>query len=391
MTTLVNSKKLAELSPTTPRLVINTDTNDVVADFPLASGSVEMRRSPVAGTPYSAFEVYAHDTEIPKGALPAEHLRYIGEIGDTIYAAVPASMTEEFQIRSEVRQNEQDVVIDWGDGFSTYLGDITPTEMSGGEFRYRISHTYTAVGLYVVRILGRSYFGFMGSEDPNTTLLSKIFTRDLPLAPWVWNMSAVAKNAPRLLHVNVYSHSVALHGLHWSRSFTNSQNLISAIGFTAYNKSRPNCQEMFSGCANLKTTDFRLPESPEGSNATSRTYEKCYELAVDVSSLLPTNGFKSGSTVNVNRLFHAATKLTGTVPAKLLWLDTSINWVNTSEAFDKCSADIRAQVPTSWGGTAPEPEIGSADIDALLDKIQQLEQQVATLQEAINGISFTTV
>jgi hypothetical protein len=48
--------------------------------------------------------------------------------------------------------------------------------------------------------------------------------------------------------------------------------------------------------------------------------------------------------------------MTGTVPASMLWENTNITWTNTSTAFTGCSDAIRAQVPTSWGGTNTEIE-----------------------------------
>lgn len=297
---------------------------------------------------YTAFEVYAHDTDIPSGLLTTPHLNYIGKEGDELARAIPASMIETFSIRSQTSQEKQDVIVDWGDGEFIELRNVVPNNLDdGAEFRYTISHTYKNTGTYIIKIFGRNYFGFMTSEDPSTTLLSRIFDEDLPIATWIWNMASAAKNANTLLHVDMYSHLITINGLSWVRAFTNCQNLISVTGFTQYNTNKSNFYKIFNGAINLIKTDLRLSSEGGENNFIEGAFEKCSKLVGDINHLLPLGGFKSGSTINVSNLFRAAKLLSGTVPADKLWNDKSITWINTSTAFEKSSAEIRAQVPVS--------------------------------------------
>lgn len=335
--------------------VINADTGETYLDVAgTVAGIDDIIRKPLSAE-YTAFEVYAHDTPITKGLLDEQsHINFIGKAGDNIEYEVSASMIETFSIRSMTEQADQDVIVDWGDGDFVYLKDITPVS-SSGEWRYTITHTYTKVGTYIVKIFGTTYFGFMTSGKPDTTLLSRIFESDLPTASWIWNFSSVAIHAQRLLRVNLYDHSAAITGLHWSRAFTSAKNLISATGFTAYNTSRNSNYSMFKDCPNLVTCDYRVAAEPVAvAHGNISTFEKCYKLAVDVLDLLPVQGFKSGSTVDMGSCFRAMYAMTAAdmdSVAKKLWLDFNVNFINTAKAFELCPADIKSQVPTSWGGT----------------------------------------
>ena len=72
----------------------------------------------------------------------------------------------------------------------------------------------------------------------------------------------------------------------------------------------------------------------------------------DIETLLPKNGFIAKK-LDFQAVFSSA-KLTGTVPADILWKDKTIQWSNTERAFAGCPAEIRSQVPVSWGGTASD-------------------------------------
>ena len=306
---------------------------------------------------YTAFEVYAHDTDIPAGVLTEPHSKFIGKPGDELARKVTASMEESFSLRTLTPPEKQDVVVDWGDGTLTELSTITPV-ISGTEYRYTVNHVYTTPGTYIVKIFGRSYFAFMTSGTPETTLISRIFEEDLPVASWLWNFSSVCLHAQRLLHVNVYNHLVARSGLHWSRAFTSALNLIDVSGFTAYNTSRNSNYNCFQNCVNLSYSDFRMAAAPPDVNGgNGYAYAKCYKLAVDVEDLLPAQGFKAGSVINMAEAFRAGYLLTMASPesvANKLWLNTSVTFTNTAKTFEMCSAELRAHVPVSWGGTMEE-------------------------------------
>lgn len=97
----------------------------------------------VAGD-YSAFEVYANSAEIPAGT---EH----AELG-SITVAIPALMTEKFAVRSNYKQEDSDVVVDWGDGTTSSIskGEIESENLTEWdrerqyEAKHFMSHTCAA-------------------------------------------------------------------------------------------------------------------------------------------------------------------------------------------------------------------------------------------------------
>lgn len=315
---------------------------------------------------YSAFEVYAHDTEIPVGELTAPHLDYIGQPGDIISQAVPASMTHRFIIRSEIQQSEQTTVVDWGDGVVTKLSDIVPQYLTDAkEYRFTAEHIYAKNGTYIVKIIGKDYFSFIYGGDETKNLLCRIFDTDLPIAPWIWNVSGICRQAQRLLRVNFHSHSVGIQATNWSNAFLGDRNLLTVYGFTGYNNHYTVATQIFTNARALTGTDFTLCPYPRTLAANSGCFIKCDKLAVDINKLIPVNGFKSGSTIDLAQVFWGCSNISGTVPADLLWNDTTITWVNTGQAFADCSAEIRAQVPVSWGGTAPDSIIKAANENSI--------------------------
>ena len=132
---------------------------------------------------------------------------------------------------------------------------------------------------------------------------------------------------------------------------------------------------MFNDCHNLSVCDFILPNLNTGSMA--NIFNNCSSLIVDINSLIPKQGFLHKE-INVEKLFNS-TAISGTVPANLLWNDSNITWKNTSNTFSNCSDEIRAQVPISWGGTAPDDII--IETDSIYDdtEIRNLLQKKADL------------
>jgi hypothetical protein len=255
---------------------------------------------------------------------------------------------------------------------------VEPTVLSG-EYRYTVSHTYSSTGKYVVKIFGKTYFSFLSSGSESTSLICRIFDNDLPIASHIWNLSSAFQHANRLLHVNMWSHAAAYQVIHWSGAFTSARNLIECTGFSKYAHRESN-YNVFQNCIGLVTTDMRIGSAPADLNTGNNyTFTNCPKLAVDINSLLPVQGFKAGSTIGVARLFKGCLNLTGTVPANKLWNDTSIDWQNTSEAFTGCSAEIMAQVPASWGGTASDDIIEKS----LEEKYQELAAKLEELEDKL--------
>ena len=329
---------------------------------------------------YTSFQVYAHDTKINAGDLATQqHIKFIGKQGDVIAFAVNPSMTESFKLRSQVQQSKQDVIIEWGDGNYTDVSTIEPEVLSdGAEYRYLLSHTYNVTGTYIVKIYGKSYFSFTSSGSETTSLISRVFEKDLPIAKHIWNLSSAFQHSNRLLRINMWSHSASYQIIHWSGGFTSARNLIECVGFSKYSHRESN-YNMFQNCINLVNTDLRIAEAPSDmSTGDAYTFTNCPKLQTDVSSLLPVQGFKNVSTINVARLFKKCVSLKGSVPANMLWNNKNINWLNTNQAFSDCSEEIRNQVPISWGGLADDSIIEKSieeKLQQLMDRISQLENK----------------
>ncbi len=301
---------------------------------------------------YTAFEVYATDTEIPAGT--------VDEVTGLAYSvAVPAGMTHQFGIRTDVgldRAAEADVFVDWGDGTKETFSDAYYTVdndwAADGEMSYVMKHTYTAPGRYIVRIFGRDYWGVNQAGSETLNILSRCFDVDLPIAGCVTNLAGFAQYANKLLSIRIPTGEDLFVNIHNAANVClQCRNLLSATGFKTKFRYARTVQNFFSGDSNLKTTDFELPAMICRTGGYDGVYDSCAELEADIVKLLPTGGF-SGKKVSLKRTFNGCGKITGTVPAKLLWGDTSRIWENTDNTFSECSNAIRSQVPVSWGGTA---------------------------------------
>ena len=115
-------------------------------------------------TDYTAFEVYPTNAVISAGTTDEV-------TGLTYTHDVPADMTHTFQVRSCTPQATCDVVIDWGDGATSsvakkeYTAYDTSELASDTEVAYQFQHTYSTPGRYIVKILGRDYFGFRALDN----------------------------------------------------------------------------------------------------------------------------------------------------------------------------------------------------------------------------------
>jgi hypothetical protein len=160
-------------------------------------------------------------------------------------------------------------------------------------------------------------------------------------------MSSFATGSKRLQKVAIPFTKYLKNFVNYSSAFGDCYNLISVSGFSNYtNKSMYACNWIFSSCKHMTECDFIFPEL---SIAFYGAFSQCNNFAINIAKLFPKQGFL-GNTYSVRQLFEA-TKITGTVPAHLLWENKSIEWIETSNAFSGCSDAIRAQVPVSWGGT----------------------------------------
>lgn len=344
------------------KLYITKDTGDI---FFYINGAWKKLTSVISD--YTAFEVYATDTEIAAGS--------VDDVTGLTYAeAVPAGMTHHFALRTDVsvaKAAEADVVVDWGDGvretFADAYGVDTQDWESDREVIYRMRHTYAAPGRYIVTISGKDYWNFYSpNEDAGSGeyILSRVFDVDLPVASCVTNLTMACRWAQKLLRVRVPTgldlfanrHNVAF-------LFTGCRNLVEAIGMKTKFRYARDVSSMFEDCNNLTTTDFELPVEVLKSTGYQHVFFGCGKLAVDINTLLPKTGFANRK-VDLSSTFYSCAALTGTVPADILWRDSSKLW-SAEAAFGGCSDAIRAQVPTSWGGTSTDEIISDLPVAKL--------------------------
>lgn len=310
----------------------------------------------VAHLDYTAFEVYATSELIPAGTIDPD-------TGIAYAVDVPAGMIHNFKLRSDTVQGNQDVVIYWGDGESSSLQNgefdsLNDSEFNeNGEIEYIVSHEYAAPGKYIVKIIGKKYWGIQSfNSKDRPSILSRVFSDDLPIASNVINLSQFARNTPKLQRVLIPTGMDFFANINNATGiFQQDINLVSVTNLATKFQHTRYVQHLFNGCSNLVTCDFKLPSNCQKGDAYRQVFNGCPKLAADISALLPERGF-AGLSVNILECFKNCYSLTGSVPASKLWEDSRIEWINTDRAFIGCSDAIRAQVPTSWGGTNTEIE-----------------------------------
>jgi hypothetical protein len=286
---------------------------------------------------------------------------------------IPACTVHKMTLRSSHEPAECDVVIDWGDGTIEAIKDgkwVEGENYTKGK-AYELSHDYSAVAeqdengvwkRFIVKIYGKNYYTFRHNNAVSITndkyslpsvvktsynLISRIFDKDLPVANHVCNFASMCYGALRLLTVNIpHSTKYITSGFNYSSMFQYCTNLTIVKGFE---DSPIPCGgivgNMFAYCKNLIETDFIIPNCTTTLNY---LFFYCENLTSDIAKLIPANGFALDN-INVNLAFSRTSKLTGNIPAKLLW--------DSGKTFDKCATAFRdsvlsEQAPETWGGKA---------------------------------------
>lgn len=285
-------------------------------------------------------------------------------------------------LRSANPVEGNDVVIDWGDGTVEAISDGKYAWKS--EKQYDLEHDYassitSANQRFIVKIYGKNYYTFRHNSYPDNNLISRIFDKDLPLATHIGTLASTCLGAKRLLKVKFPSYTAPYSDIYiWSSTFKNCKNIISITGFEdIYLKSNSLIEGTFEGCSSLIETDFIIPPK---ANIIYTTFRGCTNLAVDINTLIPKNGFSS-TNIEIAGLFNNASMLSGNVPADKLWNDKNITWNITPPwsgskllPFTGCSDEILAQVPMSWGGTASD--------DIIDDNLSYDDVEINTLLSA---------
>lgn len=257
---------------------------------------------------------------------------------------------------------DRNYIIDWGDG--------EETECSGtGRINY--SHTHSEIGYHNIEVRqceNITYCHLLGNA-----------AREIFVAYW-----GIGNSKVNNLSFNYFRKLVFLGNV-----FKNDIN-------------RTSCSELLSNCSKLTTVD--LTPLASWVNVTN-----CSQLLSSCTSLTTVDLTPLASWVNVtncSQLLYNCTSLTTVVGIPFFEKATNISsfmkycskvitplpefwkWyygktVNSSSCFDGCTAAVNwLEVPTSWGGTAPEyiPPVSvsnymMADYRALEARIRNIELQ----------------
>ena len=326
---------------------------------------------------YTAFEVFAHDYDIPSG--------YCEELGGYVTSALTKRMTHKFGIRSQEQPEKQNVIVDWGDGNITKLADQT---ISGGY--YYISHTYKNNGKYIIKIFGNTYFAiaqgqafaYLDVNDPN--ILCRAFDVDLPVASHLKNLSSFCINANHLINVNIPAAFNSSHINNLSCTFFGCRNLLKVTGLPSTNKYNFQYSGVFRECPNLQYTDLSMIHIGYGGWAWM--FAGCNKLSINIEDIFYYPFYTKDQEININSIFLNCYNLSGVVPADKLWNNKDVKWLNTSKAFSGCSGLID-QIPSSWGGTASD-DIIEKSVEQKLSLTNQnlsiLEQKILELESKLN-------
>lgn len=310
---------------------------------------------------YTAFEVYANDSVIS----PGEH-----EVLGTITVEIPVQMTETFALRTTTPEADSDVVVDWGDGTIQKVKDGEHGGYTGpdGEGRYiaKMTHTYGTAGKYTVKVYGHDYFCL--SHAPNhvsdaSNMQCRILADDLPIASHLTNLTAFAYGTLKLVTVQCASYKYLHRTTNHAQMFTNDKNLLSVTGFEDLVMISRGAEGCFQFCENMHTCDFNGVLCSNNPRAMYAMYQNCYALAINIGTFFPTK-FVSRA-LNFTNTFTHMHAMTGTVNAKQLWGDPTIDWQGYNNCFYGCPEEIRAQVPTTWGGTASDPVAYELTVDSI--------------------------
>lgn len=310
---------------------------------------------------YTAFEVYANDSVIS----PGEH-----EVLGTITVEIPVQMTETFALRTTTPEADSDVVVDWGDGTIQKVKDGEHGGYTGpdGEGRYiaKMTHTYGTAGKYTVKVYGHDYFCL--SHAPShvsdaSNMQCRILADDLPIASHLTNLTAFAYGTLKLVTVQCASYKYLHRTTNHAQMFTNDKNLLSVTGFEDLVMISRGAEGCFQFCENMHTCDFNGVLCSNNPRAMYAMYQNCYALAINIGTFFPTK-FVS-RTLNFTNTFTHMHAMTGTVNAKQLWGDPTIDWQGYNNCFYGCPEEIRAQVPTAWGGTASDPVAYELAVDSI--------------------------
>ena len=292
-------------------------------------------------TEYSSFEVMPNKEAIAAGSKDTK-------TGLIYSISIPACTVHKFTLRSANPVDDNDVIIDWGDGTIEAIKD--------GKYEWKSNKSYELVHDYsekmtetsqkfIVKIYGRNYYTFRNNSYKDNNLISRIFDADLPIANHISNFASMCYGATRLLKVKFpHSTKYVTDAYNFASTFEFATNLISVTGFED-NPLNSDCivANIFNGDVSLQETDFVIPK---GVTSIAGVFHDCKSLSTDISKIIPSNGFAYDN-INAGAAFANTPSLTGVIPDYLLW--------NSGKTFKSQSAfyqsSLSSQAPKSWGGT----------------------------------------
>lgn len=215
---------------------------------------------------YTAFEVYAHNIDLPIGSVDQN----LG--GDHTVKAqdIPSSMIHKMNIRTgSLSIEDSDIIIDWGDNSEYSViasGDFDSTTIApeDNERNYICAHEYSEPGKYIIKIFGHNYYNICTPVDsdnlePKYNLITRIFDYDLPIASNVTNTSSICAYAIRLLSVHVPSYFDFSKVTNIGGMFRGCRNLESVKGMKNQFLVVNTAAQIFTDCYSLTTLEFTMP------------------------------------------------------------------------------------------------------------------------------------
>lgn len=386
---ITNKDKLNTVPVEDKQLVLSLDERRLYADIDSAG---VVSRYPMFDPEYTAFEVFAHNYDIPVGECE--------ELGGYVNYAIPADDTHYLELRVPFdNPAETDVVIDWGDGTIQKLadGDYTITSSESKDVALEVHHQYTEVTnsteanfgkKYIVKIYGKDYYGFSTVLESSSTdwsicqkknLICRCLDVDLPIASHITNLASAFKYSWRLLNVRLpeYSNIQGIKG--FAYLFFRCINLLGVAGFKNQIMTCQNMTNSFNWCISLQECDLTAPALVERSESVGvhRLFQSSF---CNFDTFMGENAFGGCKVLNVENMFNGTRFPEGTViDGSKLWNRQDITWLKTSAVFVGCSEEIRAQVPASWGGTGDDATLIEKTYDERLTILEDVASQLATI------------
>lgn len=269
----------------------------------------------------TTFEVIACSTSKTIHELLPDYKRYNKEPiydleGNEIYPTTRNikgnGMTHNLVLRvsltddSEESIKDSDVIIDWGDGtrdsvvsiYNTYYGQSeynnwvnrsynTGLLDSESEMNIRFEHTYQTEGKYIVKVIGKKFFGIMTSSTISNgnvqhynykSLISRVFDDDLLIADNHVNFTEFCSCSPLLTEV-YFSTRIEFPQIQNATSlFYQCDNLISVMGSREKFRSVYSNSGVFGGDKNLLLTDYRIDTGHGYTGSFDNIFSNCSKL-----------------------------------------------------------------------------------------------------------------